>query len=69
MTTQTTLYIAGFTVATGAKFYVFRRDGSVGQEAKPCLFADRAEALKRAEQAARVYPLHAVSFVTEAAAQ
>ena len=65
--TAKTFYIAGFTVATGAKFYVFSRDGKVGQAARPHLFFDRAEALRLAEQAASAYPLHAVAFVAEAA--
>lgn len=65
MTTKT-FYIAGFTVATGAKFYVVNRDGKAGQAVKPNLFTDRAEALALAEQAASAYPLYAVAFVTEA---
>lgn len=65
MTTKT-FYIAGFTVATGAKFYVFNRDGKAGQAARPHLFSDPAEALRLAEQAAGAYPLYAVAFVAEA---
>lgn len=64
--TAKTFYIAGFTVATGAKFYIFSHDGKAGQAARPHLFADRAEALRLAEQATGAYPLHAVAFVTEA---
>lgn len=64
--TAKTFYIAGFTVATGAKFYIFSSDGKAGQAARPCLFTDRADALRLAEQTAGTYPLHAVAFVTEA---
>lgn len=64
--TTGTFYIAGFIVATGAAFYVFNHEGRAGQNAKPCLIADRAEALKLANQAAQAYPLHAVAFVVKA---
>ena len=64
MTTKT-FYIAGFTVATGAKFYIFDRDGKAGQAARPHLFTDSAEALRLAKQAVGTYPLHAVAFVAE----
>ncbi len=64
--TVKTFYIAGFTVATGAKFYVFNHEGMAGQAARPHLFADHAEALRLAERAASAYPLHAVAFVAEA---
>lgn len=64
--TAKTFYVAGFTVATGAKFYVFSRDGKAGQAARPCLFTDRAEAMRLAERAAEAYPLHAEAFVAEA---
>lgn len=64
--TVKTFYIAGFTVATGAKFYVFNHEGMAGQAALPHLFADHAEALRLAERAASAYPLYAVAFVAEA---
>lgn len=64
--TAKTFYIAGFTVATGAKYYVFSHDGKAGLDVRPYLFADQTDALRLAEQAARDYPLHAVPFVAEA---
>ena len=64
--TAKTFYIAGFTVATSAKFYIFSSDGKAGQAARPHLFTDHVKAIRPAEQAANAYPLHAVAFVTEA---
>ena len=66
--TAKTFYIAGFTVATGAKFYIFSSDGKAGQacQCAPHLFTDHVKASLMAEQAVNAYPLHAVAFVIEA---